>query len=579
MESTIQPQAIPTTDFHQHFQSLIELSSDSLGSSILAVSDQWFAPAESLLKPHPPLDLRGQFGPNGALYDGWESRRHNPSHDWVIIQLGVPSGTIAGFDIDTTLFNGNEAPACSVYALDRLTPPPDSPDDPEWTQLLPVVPLGPSARHLFKIPETTKGYRYLKLNMIPDGGIARFRVYGHPIPVFPAGRCDLASVLLGARVVVTSDQHYGVGSNLILPGRGPKSMDGGWETKRSRQPGHSDFVIIKLADAGFLDYAEIDTNYFIGNFPQLVDLYATVSDQMVPDLNSEWTEILAKSKLGPHQQQYFQLTKPQEKFTHVRMTIYPDGGVKRIRLFGRRTAGCVGPAEIPISDLSVQEEQGHIIPTSVPMKKTGEALRRLPILPLTRAGFGLYGSVIEAHLDLRASPAEMRSKVVNFGTATKLDHVARLETGEGGLPPSPNLCLFSCQPWTPDHTSPGRLEWRLKGLERHQFSSQTFIPLATHLRTADQTERDQFNSQPEGQYLIVVALDENGKPNMESLRAFLGCKSQGISYSKNIWHAPLISINNRMDFACLIYETGDPRVDCELVDIHNVVCELDHAGL
>jgi allantoicase len=115
----------------------------------------------------------------------------------VIIQLGVPSGTIAGFDIDTTLFNGNEAPACSVYALDRLTPPPDSPDDPEvssqgghplnephlskeptprikpqWTQLLPVVPLGPSARHLFKIPETTKGYRYLKLNMIPDGSLS-----------------------------------------------------------------------------------------------------------------------------------------------------------------------------------------------------------------------------------------------------------------------------------------------------------------------------------------------------------------------------------------------------------------------
>jgi len=569
------PQPITTADFDQHFHSLIELSSESLGGSVIAVSDQWFAPAESLLKPHPPLDLRGQFGPNGALYDGWESRRHNPSHDWVIIQLGVPSGTIVGFDIDTTLFNGNEAPACSVYGLDRLSPAPDSPDDPQWRELLPVVFLGPSARHLFKIPETEKGYRYLKLHMIPDGGIARFRVYGNPIPVFPEGRFDLASVLLGARVVVTSDQHYGVGSNLILPGRGPKSMDGGWETKRSRKPGHCDFVVIKLATQGFLDYAEIDTNYFIGNFPQMVDLYATVSDQIVPDPQSKWTEILAKSKLGPHQQQYFQLSNSQEKFTHVRMTIYPDGGVKRVRLFGRRIGTSEGNTELPIPNPSTQEENERI-PTSVPMKKSSEILRRLPILPLSRAGFGPYGSVIEAHLDLRASPPDIRSKVVNFGTATKFDHVARLETTTHDSPaPAPNLCTFSCQPWEPELASSGRFEWRLKGLERHQFSSQTFIPLATHTRTAEQAEQDQFNSQTEGEYLIVVALDNNGKPNLDSLRAFLGTKSQGISYFKNIWHAPLIAINNRMDFTCLIYETGDPKIDCELVEIHDVVCELD----
>ncbi|POW11502.1 hypothetical protein PSTT_05244 [Puccinia striiformis] len=565
-------QSIPTAEFEQHFHSLIELSSESLGSCIVAVSDEWFAPAKCLLKPHPVLDLRGQFGPNGALYDGWESRRHNPSHDWVIIELGVPSGTIVGFDIDTTLFNGNEAPACSVYGLDRLHPAPSSPDDPEWRELLPVVQLGPSARHLFKIPETEKGYRYLKLNILPDGGIARFRVYGNPIPVFPRGRCDLASVLLGARVVFTSDQHYGVGSNLILPGRGPKSMDGGWETKRSRKPGHSDFVIIKLADGGFLDYAEIDTNYFIGNFPQMVDLYATVSDQIVPDPSSEWTEILEKSKLGPHQQQSFQLSRPQEKFTHVRMTIYPDGGVKRIRLFGRRTETIDDNAELSTPSDQVEKEA---IPKSAGMEKTK---KRIPILPLNRSAFEPYGAVIESHLDSRASSNEIRSKVVNFGaTAMKSDHVARLETAISSENPVavPNLCLFSCQPWSADSVSSNHLEWRLKGLERHQFSSQTFIPIATHTRTADQTEQDQFNSQPEGLYLIVVALDNNGKPNLDSLRAFLGKKSQGISYYQNIWHAPLIAINNRMEFVCWIYETGDPEIDCELLEIDGIVCELD----
>ncbi|WAQ87030.1 hypothetical protein PtA15_7A759 [Puccinia triticina] len=513
----------------------------------------------------PPLDLRGQFGPNGALYDGWESRRHNPDHDWYA-EL-----------------------SCS------------------WCELLPVVPLGPSARHLFKIPETGKGYRYLKLTIIPDGGVARFKAYGNPIPVFPEGRFDLASVLLGARVVFTSDQHYGVGSNLILPGRGPKSMDGGWETKRSRKPGHSDFVIIKLADTGCLDYAEIDTNYFIGNFPQMVDLHATVSDQIVPDPNSKWTEILCKSKLGAHQQQYFELSNPQASFTHVRMTIYPDGGVKRIRLFGRRTAtlkeGSITEPFVPIAD-------GVLMPASVPMKKAAEMVRRVPILPLTRAAFEPYGAVIEAHLDGRASSNELRSKVVNFGTALKSDHVARLETSGDetrAAAATPNLCLFSCQPWEPDVVAPGGQEWRLKGLERHQFSSQTFIPMATHTRTADQVEQDKFLSQPEGKYLIVVASDskmtvllfflcllpicsyaqswvlwcvlktqDDGKPNLDSLRAFLGTKSQGISYFKNIWHAPLIAISNRMDFACWIYETGDPEIDCELIEVKDVVCELDN---
>ncbi|EHS63942.1 uncharacterized protein PGTG_21958 [Puccinia graminis f. sp. tritici CRL 75-36-700-3] len=571
-------QSIPNAEFHHHFHSLIELSSEALGSSVVAVSDQWFAPAESLLKQHSPVDLSGQFGPNGALYDGWESRRHNPSHDWVIIKLGVASGTIIGFEIDTTFFNGNEAPACSVYGLDRLDPVPDSPDDPQWHELLPVVPLGPSARHLFKIPETKKEYRYLKLNIIPDGGVARFRVYGNPIPVFPPGRFDLASVLLGARVVFTSDQHYGVGSNLILPGRGPKSMDGGWETKRSRIPGHSDFVIIKLADNGFLDYTEIDTNYFIGNFPQMVDLYATVSDQIVPDPSSKWTEILGKSKLGPHQQHYFQLTNSQESFTHVRMTIYPDGGVKRIRLFGRRTAMIEENSESPMPASFIHEKNGVTVPrTSVPMKKAEGMERRLPILPLTKTGFERYGAVIEAHLDSRANSPEIRSKVVNFGTAIKFDNVASLETSSdlNHRTARPNLCLFSCQPW-PAHllAGSGKLEWRLKGLERHQFSSQTFVPLSTHTRTADPLEQDRFNSQPEGKYLIVVALDHDGKPDMDSLRAFLGTKSQGISYFKNVWHAPLIATNNRMDFVCWIYETGDPIIDCELVEVDDVVCEL-----
>lgn len=102
--------------------------------------------------------------------------------------------------------------------------------------------------------------------MYPDGGIARFRVYGLVSPIFPVdpgAELDLAHVLSGGRVVRVSDQHFGTGSNLLLPGRGKwrylftailysthyptgKDMGDGWETKRSRTPGHVDWAIIKL---------------------------------------------------------------------------------------------------------------------------------------------------------------------------------------------------------------------------------------------------------------------------------------------------------------------------------------------
>lgn len=245
--------------------------------------------------------------------------------------------------------------------------------------------------------------------------------------------------------------------------------------------------------------------------------------------------------------------------------------MKRIRLFGRRTPEL---AEDP-QPLDANSQQG-LSTVEVSPRLDSKPTRRIPILPLTRAGFEPYGLVIQSHLDSRASPREIRSKPVNFGTAIKFDHVARV--GATSKLADPNLCLFSCQPWEPkrmDVSGSTRLSWRLKGLERHQFSSQTFIPISTHLGTADPADQSEFRSKPDGEYIIVVALDDDGKPNKETIRAFLGRKSQGISYFENVWHAPLIAIGNRMDFGCLVYETGDPKLDCELVEVQDVVCELD----
>ncbi|CCO27082.1 allantoicase [Rhizoctonia solani AG-1 IB] len=179
--------------------------------------------------------------------------------------------------------------------------------------------------------------------MYPDGGIARFRVYGLVAPIFPTDTyapLDLASVFSGARVVFTSDQHFGIGPNLLLPGRG-KDMGDGWETRRSRTPGHKDWVIIRLGDSGTLEQTEIDTAYFKGNFPDSCTMHAICSNEVIPhEPDENWTCILPKQKLGPHRRHFFQLENVVGRvYTHVKFTIYPDGGVKRVRIIGTRAVG------------------------------------------------------------------------------------------------------------------------------------------------------------------------------------------------------------------------------------------------
>lgn len=197
----------------------------------------------------PSQSLKGQFGPKGALFDGWESRRHNPRYDWVVVKLGA-QGSIAGVDIDTGCFNGNESPESDVWGANVPDGETIAEDSPLWTRLMPLKPLGPAARHLFLFDQASGPVTRLKLTMHPDGGIGRFRAYGRVIPTSSTSdeAVDLAHVLSGATVTGESDQHFGRGGNLILPGRG-KDMGDGWETKRSRGrlgTGTGDWVVIKL---------------------------------------------------------------------------------------------------------------------------------------------------------------------------------------------------------------------------------------------------------------------------------------------------------------------------------------------
>ncbi|KAI0093246.1 allantoicase [Irpex rosettiformis] len=555
---------IPLEDFAATFSTSIELSSVALGGQICSVSDEFFAEANHLLHVEPAPSLKGQFGPKGALFSGWETRRHNPTHDWCIMKLGSP-GAIVGFDVDTAHFNGNEAPEVSVDALYSTDFTPPTAGDSRWQQILPVVNLGPSSRHLFKITQTSS-VNYVRLNMYPDGGIARFRVYGLVTPVFPleiGTVFDLAHVFSGGRVVYTSDQHFGVGSNLILPGRG-KDMGDGWETKRSRQKGHKDWVIIKLGDAGILSHTEIDTAHFKGNFPESCEIHAVYSTELIPNITEEnWTPVLSRTKLGPHRQHQFQLENVDAPYTHVRVTIYPDGGLKRVRVFGRRigntSQGSAPEGQIVTASVDLG---ASAIPPSVP---SSDATRPpgsvvVPALRLTPEAFAPFGKVIQGYEDLNAVPSPRTTRITgaNQGTAVKFHKLALLESSyPSEAQATAGLSVYRCKPI--ELADSGL--WDVKLLERHPATNQAFIPMGG-------SPVGEAIAKPGQRYLVIVApTGTDGKPDLDGLRAFIASAAQGVLYNTGTWHHPMAALDRPIDFTCVETQIGNGNsLDCEIME-------------
>lgn len=281
----------------------------------------------------------------GAWYDGWETRRHNAElFDWVVIRLGVASDTVEGVEVDTAFFSGNHAPAISVEGC-------FSQNDDEvlswkgsrgnWETILGIQECGPSQRFGWKLDNPPKKqYTHVRLNMYPDGGIARFRLFGHAVPVFPEDKeaiLDLAAAQNGGVAVSCSDQHFGTKDNLILPGRG-KDMGDGWETARSRSPGHFDWAIIRLGAPGYTQNFVVDTAHFRGNYPQQVRLEAIEwKDKGEPAADAVgWVQVAEPINCGPDVEHPVESLVKDKAFTHVKLIMVPDGGVKRLRVFAKR---------------------------------------------------------------------------------------------------------------------------------------------------------------------------------------------------------------------------------------------------
>lgn len=324
------------------FTHLPDLAAERLGGAVLAANDEFFAPKEALLKPTKPEWREGVYTERGKWMDGWETRRRrDPGYDWAIVRLGL-AGVVRGVVIDTSFFTGNYPEEASIDACSLAGTPSTAlltGADVEWFPLLaPSKLVGNAANPIEVISD--RRVTHLRLNIFPDGGVARLRVHGEAMPdpgVFGANReVDLAAIENGGHVVTCSDMHYGNPQNLLMPGRSTYMGDG-WETKRRRGPGH-DWTIVRLARRGTIERIELDTDHYKGNAPGRVMIEsADVSDrEAFEPAAARWQPIVPEQAVEPHSRHRFDDLRSAA--THVRLNIYPDGGVARLRVFGRVTA-------------------------------------------------------------------------------------------------------------------------------------------------------------------------------------------------------------------------------------------------
>jgi allantoicase len=331
----------------ESFLDLVDLASERFGGSVIAANDEFFAPKENLIKHDAAIWIEDRYTDRGKWMDGWETRRRRDvtdvSHDWCIIRLGVP-GHVLGVNVDTAHFKGNYPAACAIDVVDvgSALPGVEAVIAAAWREVLPYSPLRGDAQNLLPI-EGAPLATHLRLRIYPDGGVARLRVHGRVVADWDAlrrrGDVDLAAAEHGGFVLACSDMFFGSRHNLIMPGDATYLGDG-WETRRRRGPGN-DWTIVRLGAPGAIRRIEVDTRHFKGNAPGACSLDACAVDDESLVLRSGdgtgvWQELLPQTPLEPHVRHSFEnQVRSLGDVTHVRFNIYPDGGVARLRLYGR----------------------------------------------------------------------------------------------------------------------------------------------------------------------------------------------------------------------------------------------------
>jgi allantoicase len=311
------------------FRRLPDLASRVLGGTVMLANDDFYADAHSLIAPGPARHDPDAFGARGKIYDGWETRRrrgpspHGADADFAIIRLGTP-GVVRGVNIDTAHFKGNYPPLASVQATTLLGYPSiDEVQAAEWVTLVDKIDLDGDSANVVPVEVPDRIVTHVRLTIHPDGGVARFRVFGEavPDPRHFGGRLDLAALAHGGLVDSCSNMFYSSPANAISPGRA-RVMSDGWETARRRDDGN-DWLVIRLAAPGVLHEVVIDTSRFVGNSPG----WASLTDAETGAV------ILPRTRLLPDTEHRLRAT-PTPAVRLARLDIYPDGGISRLRLNG-----------------------------------------------------------------------------------------------------------------------------------------------------------------------------------------------------------------------------------------------------
>jgi len=323
------------------FRNLVDLAQPRLGGEVVYATDDFFADKTRLIAPAEPQFIVGKYDDNGKWMDGWESRRkRGPGYDFCVVRLGRP-GTIAGFEIDTRFFTGNYPPAASIEACHSASALPG--DECDWAMLVPTLGLKGDDRAWVVADPAFEGrvFTHVRLNIFPDGGVARLRVYGAVSVDWSKADGELIDLLAmenGGKGVIANNEHYGKVENLTAPGRGV-DMGDGWETRRRREPGN-DWAVLELGVPGVIEEVIVDTAHFKGNYPDRCWLQASLAAEGPPEAIANqsmfWPVLLPEQKL--HADTVHSFTEGLAAIgpvKFVRLNIVPDGGVSRLRLMGR----------------------------------------------------------------------------------------------------------------------------------------------------------------------------------------------------------------------------------------------------
>ncbi len=317
---------------------LIDLAQSRLGSKIVYKTDEFFAPAKRIINPWPPVFKEGVFDKNGKWMDGWETRRkRTKGHDYLILKLGKP-GKIFKVDVDTSYFSGNHPTKVSLEACYSKKKIPNK--NSKWITILKKTSTKANSHHIFKIKNNSV-FTHVKLNIYPDGGVARLRIYGSMESKKKFGKkvVNLTSILNGATPISCNNEHFGRAENILAPGKA-KNMGDGWETRRSRGK-NFDWLILKCATTGKINKIQIDTHHFKGNFPDKCSIQAAyinknISYKKITDNSKNWRPLIKKVKLYANKKHNFKnKLMRNKKVNYIRINIFPDGGISRIRTFGK----------------------------------------------------------------------------------------------------------------------------------------------------------------------------------------------------------------------------------------------------